>query len=57
MFVGSGVSMKSLDSLLPHADGLIIGTALKRGGVVTNPVSASRVREIVSRIQESRGQR
>lgn len=57
VFVGSGVSLTSLDSLLPLADGFIIGTALKQDGVVTNPVSVSRVREIVSRIRKSKGQR
>jgi hypothetical protein len=50
IFVGSGVSLQTLDTLLPHADGFIIGTAFKHGGRVEEPVDVSRVKEIVARV-------
>ncbi len=46
VFVGSGVSLESISDLAPLADGLIVGTAFKENGVVTNPVSVSRVRDL-----------
>lgn len=50
IFVGSGVTAQTLDALLPHADGFIIGTAFKRGGRVEEPVDVGRVKEILARI-------
>jgi membrane complex biogenesis BtpA family protein len=51
VFIGSGVSAETIASLIPHADGFIIGTSLKRDGIATNPVDVSRVRAIVRVIQ------
>jgi uncharacterized protein len=50
VFVGSGVSAETLDALLPHADGFIVGTAFKRRGRVDEPVDVGRVRELVARV-------
>jgi membrane complex biogenesis BtpA family protein len=50
VFVGSGVTAQTLDALLPHADGFIIGTAFKRGGRVEEPVDVGRVKELVARV-------
>lgn len=47
LLVGSGVTWDSAAELLSVADGLIVGTAAKRDGLVTNPVDHSRVRRIV----------
>jgi membrane complex biogenesis BtpA family protein len=43
IFVGSGVTAETLPGLWPHADGFIVGTAMKRRGVVTEPVEIARV--------------
>jgi membrane complex biogenesis BtpA family protein len=47
LLVGSGVTWDSAAELLAIADGLIVGTAAKRDGLVTNPVDPRRVRRIV----------
>ena len=51
VFVGSGVSLESLAALLPHADGLIVGTSLKRDGRVDNPIDVARVRALVGAVR------
>ena len=43
VFLGSGVTPPTLPSLLPHADGFIVGTYFKKDGVVNVP----RVRELM----------
>ena len=43
IFLGSGVSVDTLEPYLKLADGFIVGTSLKRDGLVSNPVDASRV--------------
>ena len=47
VFLGSGVTPNALPRLLPHADGFIIGTYLKKDGVASNAVDVNRVRELV----------
>jgi membrane complex biogenesis BtpA family protein len=47
LLVGSGATPETAARLLSIADGLIVGTALKRDGVVTNPVDPCRVRRLV----------
>jgi uncharacterized protein len=42
VLAGSGASADNLGELLPHVDGLIVGTSLKAAGVATNPVDALR---------------
>lgn len=44
VLIGSGFDAASADALLTHADGAIVGTSLKRNGVVSEPVDAERVR-------------
>ncbi|PGF14807.1 phosphorybosylanthranilate isomerase [Natrinema sp. CBA1119] len=49
VFVGSGVTDETVaDCLEAGADGVIVGTALKRGGVTTDPVSQERVAALVT---------
>ena len=52
VFVGSGVSARTVAEFLAHADGFIVGTALKRDGRVDNEVDAQRVRELVRVVEE-----
>jgi uncharacterized protein len=47
LLVGSGATAETAAQLLSIADGLIVGTAVKRDGIVTNPVDARRVRRLV----------
>jgi membrane complex biogenesis BtpA family protein len=46
VLVGSGLDAESAARLLEHADGAIVGTALKRGGRSAAPVDARRVERI-----------
>ena len=48
VFVGSGVRKETIASLLERCDGVIVGTSLKRGGVVLGPVDPNRVRALVA---------
>jgi membrane complex biogenesis BtpA family protein len=47
VFVGSGINAMTIADYLPHADGFIVGTALKVDGNAANPVDVKRVKELV----------
>jgi predicted TIM-barrel enzyme len=47
ILVGSGVTEANAPSLLSHADGAIVGTSLKRDGVVSNLIDLDRVKRLV----------
>jgi uncharacterized protein len=47
VLVGSGVSPRDAAKLLAHADGLIVGSYVKAGGVWSNPVDEERARALV----------
>ena len=51
LLVGSGASPESAAELLAVADGLIVGPAVKRDGVVGNPVDVARVRRLVAAVR------
>ena len=46
VLVGSGVDDSNVWRVLEHADGAIIGTSLKRDGIVSNPVDPARVERL-----------
>lgn len=46
IYIGSGANEQTIP-LMPGATGFIVGTAMKAGGVVTNPVDPARARAIV----------
>ena len=46
VLVGSGINEANAARILEHADGAIVGTSLKREGIVTNPVDPARVRRL-----------
>jgi hypothetical protein len=52
VFAGSGVDNGNVAAALEIADGLIVGTAFKRGGVTTNPVEADRVRAFMELVHK-----
>jgi uncharacterized protein len=43
ILLGSGVTVENIGEYLPFADGFIVGTSLKRGGKIHNPVDPKRV--------------
>lgn len=47
VFVGSGITARSLPEYLPHADGFIVGSAFKAGNNPAQPVDVSKVRELI----------
>ena len=47
LLVGSGATADTIAALLEHADGVIVGTAIKRDGVTTAPVDAERAKAFV----------
>lgn len=55
VLVGSGVTPENVDAVLSVADGVIVGTALKEGSEVTNPVDRGRVRRLVNLVGQVRG--
>ncbi|MCK6455253.1 MAG: BtpA/SgcQ family protein [Phycisphaerae bacterium] len=48
IWIGSGVTPETARDWLVVADGLIVGTCLKRGGRTTAPLDAARVRALVA---------
>lgn len=48
IFVGSGVTADTIGMMLNYADGVIVGTAVKRDGITSNPVDAERVQALVA---------
>ncbi len=48
ILVGSGACPQNLESLLRHADGVIVGSALKEGGYVEAPVDPKRLNDFTS---------
>lgn len=53
--LGSGVNMDNLTDLLSVADGAIVGSWFKEGNKWKNPVSYSRTREFMKKVEEFRG--
>lgn len=47
VFVGSGISEDNVAAILDLADGVIVGTAIKRDGVTDNPVDQSAVESLI----------
>ena len=54
VLVGSGVNPENVRAVLGYADGLIVGTALKRDGITTAPVDPARVRDFMRAVSEAR---
>jgi len=52
LYAGSGVTAETAPAMLRHADGVIVGTAAKVDGLVTNPVDVDRVRRLVTAVRQ-----
>jgi predicted TIM-barrel enzyme len=48
LLVGSGAAEENIAAFLGVADGVIVGSSLKEGGVFENPVDVERVRRFVA---------
>jgi membrane complex biogenesis BtpA family protein len=48
IIAGSGVNAKNINDQLSVADGAIIGSSLKEGGIISNPISGSMVKEVLN---------
>jgi len=55
LLVGSGATPETAAELLSVADALIVGTSVKRDGLVGNPVDPRRVRRLVDAARGARG--
>lgn len=55
ILVGSGVTVETVSSFLPEANGFVVGTALKRDGIVANAVDPARVRAFVAEVRKRTG--
>ena len=51
LFIGSGITPGTVRQFLECADGFIVGTALKKGGLATNAVELSRVKALMRQIE------
>jgi predicted TIM-barrel enzyme len=47
VWVGSGVTPEQVPELWAHADALIVGSSIKKGGVWSNAIDPRRCRAIV----------
>ncbi|MGE5483599.1 MAG: BtpA/SgcQ family protein [Ignavibacteriales bacterium] len=54
VFANTGVRLENIESQLSIADGAIVGTTFKAGGVFSNPVDVERVRKIMDRVRQIR---
>ena len=46
VLAGSGINDSNVSRIMEHADGAIVGTSIKREGIVANPVDPERVRRL-----------
>jgi membrane complex biogenesis BtpA family protein len=51
ILLGSGVTAENIRDYLGLADGFIVGTSLKRGGTISNPVESKRVAALVGALR------
>ncbi len=54
VIIGSGLTHENAEKLLEAADGAIVGTYFKVGGITQNPVDPERVRRLMSKVKEIR---
>ncbi|MBI4462296.1 MAG: BtpA/SgcQ family protein [Acidobacteria bacterium] len=54
LLVGSGSNEENIAAFLQHADGVIVGSSLKKDGVMENPVDLERARRFVNVVRAMR---
>jgi membrane complex biogenesis BtpA family protein len=55
VLIGSGCNAENAAAFLQYADGIIVGTSLKKDGVMENAVDVNRVRALVEKVRAVRG--
>ena len=55
VLIGSGCSAENAAAFLQYADGIIVGTSLKRDGIMENAVDATRVSALMEKVRAVRG--
>jgi hypothetical protein len=53
LWVGSGANPANVSQLLKYADGVIVGSSLKRGGQITHPIDPLRVQQFMEAVHQS----
>lgn len=53
LFIGSGIGVTNLQQYLGVASGFIIGSSLKKNGILAAPVDPAKVRELVESLRKS----
>ena len=48
VFAGSGVKAENIKEQMKVADGAIIGSSLKEGGILTNPIDYDLVKKVLN---------
>lgn len=54
VLVGSGADLQNVSAFLQHVDGVIVGSSLKKDGVMENPVDVERVRRFLEAVRTVR---
>lgn len=52
LLIGSGVNDENIAELMEFADGAIIGSSIKEDGIISNPVSLDRTKELLAQLSE-----
>jgi membrane complex biogenesis BtpA family protein len=54
IIIGSGLTSKNVDQLLPLAHGAIVGSSFKKDGLLSNPIDSKKVKQFMSKVKEIR---
>jgi hypothetical protein len=54
VFINTGAKKTNIPELLPHAEGVVVGTSLKKDGLTWNPVEEKRVVEFMEVVEKHR---
>ncbi len=54
LYIGSGVNADNLEQVAGHTDGIIVGSALRQGGLAGAPLEAKRIREFLRLVQSKK---
>jgi membrane complex biogenesis BtpA family protein len=54
ILVGSGVTVDSIQEILPYIDGAIIGTSFKQDNKISKPIDSKKVEELMQKVHEFR---
>jgi membrane complex biogenesis BtpA family protein len=55
VLAASGVDLRSVEKIIKHCDGVVVGTWLKRGERIEEPIEAERVRQLSVVLRRRRG--